>query len=99
MRSPYDQGLDFPNVDWVVQADCPEDVPCYIHRVGRTARYTAEGRGLLLLTPSEANFAKELAAAKAGMSCRLFIHVYKAFTRLVFAFNNVLEYHRVTPRT
>lgn len=53
-------------MDWVVQADCPEDVPCYIHRVGRTARYTAEGRGLLLLTPSEATFAKELAAAKVG---------------------------------
>lgn len=53
-------------MDWVVQADCPEDVPCYIHRVGRTARYTAEGRGLLLLTPSEAAFAKELAAAKVG---------------------------------
>ena len=61
------RGLDFPNVDWVVQADCPEDVPCYIHRVGRTARYTAEGRGLLLLCPSEAAFAKELAAAKVPL--------------------------------
>jgi len=35
------RGLDFPTVDWVVQADCPEDVPSYIHRVGRTARYTS----------------------------------------------------------
>jgi ATP-dependent RNA helicase DDX10/DBP4 len=32
------RGLDFPSVDWVVQADCPEDVAGYIHRVGRTAR-------------------------------------------------------------
>jgi hypothetical protein len=32
------RGLDFPNVDWVVQVDCPEDVPTYVHRVGRTAR-------------------------------------------------------------
>ncbi|KAL0034107.1 hypothetical protein WJX79_009163 [Trebouxia sp. C0005] len=47
------RGLDFPTVDWVVQADCPEDVPSYIHRVGRTARYVAEGRALLLLVPSE----------------------------------------------
>ena len=61
------RGLDFPNVDWVVQADCPEDVPCYIHRVGRTARYTAEGKGLLLLTPSEMAFAKELTAAKVPL--------------------------------
>ena len=35
------------------QADCPEDVAAYIHRVGRTARYTHAGRGLLLLLPSE----------------------------------------------
>jgi len=26
------RGLDFPAVDWVVQADCPEDVAAYIHR-------------------------------------------------------------------
>eukprot|EP00775_Hariotina_reticulata_P001057 gene1057-1392_t len=25
------RGLDFPDVDWVVQADCPEDVAAYIH--------------------------------------------------------------------
>ena len=35
------RGLDFPTVDWVLQLDCPEDVPAYIHRVGRTARYVA----------------------------------------------------------
>ena len=34
------RGLDFPDVDWVVQADCHEDIPAYyIHRVGRTVRY------------------------------------------------------------
>jgi superfamily II DNA/RNA helicase len=27
-------------VDWVVQLDCPENVDTYIHRVGRTARYS-----------------------------------------------------------
>ena len=35
------RGLDFPSVDWVLQMDCPEDVACYIHRVGRTARYVS----------------------------------------------------------
>lgn len=35
------------------QADCPEDVASYIHRVGRTARYVSSGKGLLLLLPSE----------------------------------------------
>ncbi|KAL7422642.1 ATP-dependent RNA helicase dbp4 [Cryptotrichosporon argae] len=47
------RGLDFPAVDWVVQLDCPDDVDTYIHRVGRTARYQAEGKALCLLCPSE----------------------------------------------
>ena len=47
------RGLDFPSVDWVVQLDCPDDVDSYIHRVGRTARYQSEGKGLCLLCPSE----------------------------------------------
>lgn len=33
--------------------DAPEDKDMYIHRVGRTARYTAGGRSLLCLLPSE----------------------------------------------
>lgn len=44
---------DIPAVDWVVQADCPEDVTTYIHRAGRTARYTQSGEAILLLTSSE----------------------------------------------
>ncbi|KAF2120637.1 P-loop containing nucleoside triphosphate hydrolase protein [Lophiotrema nucula] len=47
------RGLDFPAVDFVIQVDCPEDADTYIHRVGRTARYNREGRGVLFLTPSE----------------------------------------------
>ena len=47
------RGLDFPSVDWVVQADAPEDVQTYIHRVGRTARYNSRGKALLFLLPSE----------------------------------------------
>jgi ATP-dependent RNA helicase DDX10/DBP4 len=47
------RGLDFPNVDWVVQADAPEDKAMYIHRVGRTARYRSGGKSLLILTPGE----------------------------------------------
>lgn len=47
------RGLDFPNVDWVVQLDCPEDGNTYIHRAGRTARYKKGGESLLVLLPSE----------------------------------------------
>ncbi|KAK5991321.1 ATP-dependent RNA helicase DBP4 [Cladobotryum mycophilum] len=47
------RGIDFPAVDWVIQADCPEDADTYIHRVGRTARYESNGRAVLFLDPSE----------------------------------------------
>ncbi|KAA8493872.1 ATP-dependent RNA helicase dbp4 [Porphyridium purpureum] len=47
------RGLDFPQVDWVLQLDCPDSVESYIHRVGRTARCDRPGRALLLLTPAE----------------------------------------------
>ncbi|KAF7549071.1 hypothetical protein G7046_g8455 [Stylonectria norvegica] len=47
------RGIDFPAVDWVIQADCPEDADTYIHRVGRTARFERNGRAVLLLDPSE----------------------------------------------
>lgn len=59
------RGLDFPNVDWVVQADAPEDVEMYIHRVGRTARYKSGGKSLLLVLPQEeSGIMKALAEAK-----------------------------------
>jgi len=44
---------DFPAVDWVLQLDCPEDVDTYVHRAGRTARYSSSGEALLVLLPSE----------------------------------------------
>ena len=47
------RGLHFPDVDWVLQVDCPEGKDNYIHRVGRTARYKAAGHSLLFLMPSE----------------------------------------------
>lgn len=57
------RGLDFPNVDWVVQADCPEDVATYVHRVGRTARFRSNGRAMLFLGPGkEAKFLDRLQA-------------------------------------
>ncbi|KAI8906041.1 P-loop containing nucleoside triphosphate hydrolase protein [Gorgonomyces haynaldii] len=58
------RGLDFPSVDWVIQVDCPEDVPTYIHRVGRTARFNSSGNALLLLLPSELEMVKELEQKK-----------------------------------
>ncbi|XP_022292440.2 putative ATP-dependent RNA helicase DDX10 [Crassostrea virginica] len=47
------RGLDIPEVNWVIQLDCPENANTYIHRAGRTARYQKGGESLLVLLPSE----------------------------------------------
>lgn len=61
------RGLDFPSVDWVVQLDCPADSEDYIHRSGRTARYTKGGESLLVLTPTqEEPMVRQLAEARVN---------------------------------
>lgn len=62
------RGLDFPKVNWVVQADCPEDVDTYIHRVGRTARYQEGGESLLLLLPTEVSIVERLQERKVPIN-------------------------------
>eukprot|EP01086_Lenisia_limosa_P015890 TRINITY_DN5388_c0_g1_i2.p1 TRINITY_DN5388_c0_g1~~TRINITY_DN5388_c0_g1_i2.p1 ORF type:complete len:686 (-),score=151.28 TRINITY_DN5388_c0_g1_i2:43-2100(-) len=54
------RGLDFPDLEWVVQYDCPEDVDSYLHRAGRTARYKNAGNSLLFLLPSEGEMVKKI---------------------------------------
>lgn len=51
-------------MDWVIQVDIPEDVETYVHRVGRTARFRAEGRALAFVAPSEENFVTQLKSKK-----------------------------------
>jgi ATP-dependent RNA helicase MSS116 len=46
------------NVTLVLQAGCPQNQEQYIHRLGRTARAGANGRGILLLCPFESFFLK-----------------------------------------
>lgn len=53
-------------VDLVVQFDCPDSVETHIHRVGRTARLQRKGQAVLLLLPSEAEFASQLRARGVG---------------------------------
>lgn len=52
------RGLDFPGVTTVLQVGLPADKDAYIHRLGRTARAGAEGRGALVLAQAEVPFAK-----------------------------------------
>ncbi|PYH84658.1 P-loop containing nucleoside triphosphate hydrolase protein [Aspergillus uvarum CBS 121591] len=52
------RGLDFPNVDLVVQVGLPANPDQYVHRVGRTARAGNDGRAVMLLTERESFFLK-----------------------------------------
>lgn len=50
------RGMDFPNVDLVVQVGLPSNAEQYIHRVGRTARAGNDGHAVILFTESESIF-------------------------------------------
>ncbi|KAF2859893.1 DEAD-domain-containing protein, partial [Piedraia hortae CBS 480.64] len=64
-----ERGIDFPNIDWVVQVDSPPDAKTHIHRVGRTARDGRRGRAVLFLDPSEENgMLKRLEAARVPIA-------------------------------
>lgn len=52
------RGMDFPNVDLVIQVGLPSNGEQYVHRVGRTARAGADGRAIILLTEGESFFMK-----------------------------------------
>lgn len=50
------RGMDFPNVDLVIQVGLPANSDAYIHRVGRTARAGNEGRAVIILAQTESFF-------------------------------------------
>ena len=47
------RGLDIPDIDNIIHYHMPESEDGYIHRVGRTARWEAQGRAFFLLGPEE----------------------------------------------
>ena len=50
------RGMDFPGVTTVFQVGIPSEKESYVHRLGRTARAGAEGRGILIVADVEAFF-------------------------------------------
>ncbi|KAK0121725.1 hypothetical protein ONS95_010011 [Cadophora gregata] len=50
------RGMDFPLVTNVLQVGIPSDKESYVHRLGRTARAGAEGRGTFIVTEPETFF-------------------------------------------
>lgn len=54
------RGLDFKNVEWVLQWDLSSAIKDYVNRVGRTARIAANGQSVCFVMPNEADYVKLL---------------------------------------
>ena len=54
------RGVDFPNVDWVIQFDPPSSTKSFVHRCGRTARMGQQGQALVILLSSEVSYVEFL---------------------------------------
>lgn len=50
------RGLDLPDVDMVVQYDCPTDTKTFSHRAGRTARMGRDGKAWVILVGREIEY-------------------------------------------
>jgi len=47
------RGMDFSQVDCVVNYDCPKALRTYVHRIGRTARAGFHGTAITVLAELE----------------------------------------------
>jgi ATP-dependent RNA helicase RhlE len=47
------RGIDIDNIDLVINYDVPHDGEDYVHRIGRTARASAEGKAITLVSEGE----------------------------------------------
>jgi len=54
------RGLDFKNVDWIVQWDLSSQVKEYVNRVGRTARIASNGQSICFVMSSELEYVQHL---------------------------------------
>ncbi|CAH9082135.1 unnamed protein product [Cuscuta epithymum] len=54
------KGLDFPNIQHVINYDMPSEIENYVHRIGRTGRCGKRGIATTLISPSDAAAASHL---------------------------------------
>ena len=60
------RGIDFKNVDTVVNFDVPESATDYTHRVGRTARGQSSGTAITLANETESELMKSIEELRKG---------------------------------
>lgn len=54
------RGLDFPQIDLIIQMQPPTTTDAYIHRSGRTGRAGKPGTCVILYTSNEEHFIKRI---------------------------------------
>ncbi|KAF7332308.1 hypothetical protein MKEN_00112200 [Mycena kentingensis (nom. inval.)] len=62
------RGMDFPGVTLIIQTGLPANAEQYIHRLGRTARAGASGRGVLVLSEAESFFLNDKTIRGFGLT-------------------------------
>jgi len=62
------RGLDFDDVELVVQFDAPLDVKAFAHRAGRAARAGRSGRSVIFLVPKEEGYVDLLRLRKTPVT-------------------------------
>ncbi|KAF7355621.1 hypothetical protein MSAN_01479400 [Mycena sanguinolenta] len=62
------RGMDFPGVTLILQTGLPPNSEQYIHRLGRTARAGASGRGIIILDKDETFFLRDRTIAGLGIT-------------------------------
>ncbi|KAI8962022.1 ATP-dependent rRNA helicase spb4 [Daldinia sp. FL1419] len=62
------RGLDFPQVDLVVQIDPPSDPKSFLHRCGRAGRAGRRGLSVILLQPTEMDYVPFLEVRKTPIT-------------------------------
>ena len=65
------RGIDFLNVNYVVNYDFPQSIVSYIHRVGRTGRAGNKGTAITLYTDNDVEYLRSIANLMKKSGCEV----------------------------
>lgn len=54
------RGIDFNNVNLIINYDVPSNLDCYIHRIGRTGRCGASGHSISFINENNKNSVRDI---------------------------------------